>query len=203
MKWIATEYTTAPTRVKRTVAFTAVSRLRAAYSSSMQPDHVSNFDQTPRATGPRVGFAPERDEGHFPRPLSPQAFPPLRPRGRRLGARSALEAGQTEKDCPQWPTNYSVQGLSALLLGRSRPLVRCCSFWQYSRPLCRVLRSIEPQMRRSLAEVDLYQHLVYVGARAAANRGVPASNTPTTSDPDQNQHFPGCAVSGRVPLQSG
>ena len=201
MKWIATEYTTAPTRVKRRVAFTAVSRLRAAYSSSMQPDHVSNFDQTPRATGPSVGLPLSAMRVIPPDPY--QAFPPLRPRGRRLGARSALEAGQTEKDCPQWPTNYSVQGLSALLLGRSRPLVRCCSFWQYSRPLCRVLRSIEPQMRRSLAEVDLYQHLVYVGARAAANRGVPASNTPTTPDPDQNQHFPGCAVSGRVPLQSG
>src|ERR1051325_4269274 len=89
----------------------------------------------------------------IPPTLLPQASPA---HGWRLGATqcSSRRPDKTEKDGPQWPTDYSAQGLSALLLGRSPPLVRCCSFWQYSRPLCRVLRSIERQMRRSLAEVE-------------------------------------------------
>jgi len=152
---------------------------------------VSNFDQTRRAWGPSLG-CPWARWGSFPPDPFPQAFPRYAT-GRRLGAtQCSLEAGQTEKDGPQLPTNYSVQGLSALLLGPSPPSVRCCSPWQYSRPLCRVHQSTKGN--RIITEVDLYQNPVRVGKRRRET-GVSVSNTPRrpTCDRPKINTSPGCA----------
>jgi len=127
----------------------------------------------------------------IPPTLLPQASPA---HGWRLGATqcSSRRPDKTEKDGPQWPTDYSVQGLSALLLGPSPPSVRCCSPWQYSRPLCRVHQSTKGN--RIITEVDLYQNPVRVGKRRRET-GVSVSNTPRrpTCDRPKINTSPGCA----------